>query len=159
MLTDGQIESVWKRKLEAEVRSLYFGDLANRYSRIKQAITAVSFFLSSGAAATVIAKAPLWVPVLQSAIVALVTAYSIGVGLERRATTMAKLHSVWNQIAVDYDRLWNHAYDAGAEVEFEDLVRREKDPSELATTEAPDDQERLGKWQDYVFQQHGLKNV
>jgi len=32
MLTESQIEQIWQRKLGAEVRSLYFGDFASRYS-------------------------------------------------------------------------------------------------------------------------------
>jgi len=159
MLTESQLDRVWERKLAAEVRSLYFADFANRYSRRKQAITFVTFFLSSGAAATLIGKAPSWVPIVLSVIVAVITAYSVAVGLERLVRTMAKLHYSWNQIATDYDRLWNHTYEDQAESEFEDLLRRERDLSELASTEAPNDQKAIGKWQDHVFQQYHLNNA
>ena len=102
----------------AEVRSLYFGDFANRYSRRKQVITFVTFFLSSGAAATLVGKSPSWVPLVLSILGALLTAYSLAFGLERLVRTMARLHYSWNQIATDYDRLWNHAYDDDAENVF-----------------------------------------
>lgn len=154
MLTDAQTDDLWSRKLDAETRSLYFGDLANRYSVQKQWITGVSFFLASGAAASLIGNAPGWVPLTQSLIVALLNAYTLAVGLERRVRTMAKLHSSWLQIATGYSRLWNHSYDADAESVYDDLIRREGDLSELATTEAPNDQKLLGKWQDRVFQQY-----
>src|SRR5580704_5369002 len=156
MLTESQIEQVWERKVGAEVRSLYFGDFANRYSRRKQIITFVTFFLSSGAAATLVGKSPSWVPLVLSILVAILTAYSLAVGLERLVRTMARLHYSWNQIATDYDRLWNHAYDDDAENAFGDLLRRERDLSELATTEAPNDQKVLGEWQDRVLQQYHL---
>ena len=154
MLTDAQIEDVWSRKLDAETRSLYFADLANRYSGRKQVITFVTFFLSSGAAATLVGKAPAWVPLVLSVMVAALAAYSVALDLERLVRTMAKLHYSWSRIATDYDRLWNHTYDADAESIYEDLLRREADLSELATTDAPNDQKLLGKWQDQVIQQY-----
>jgi hypothetical protein len=159
MLSEPQIEQVWERKLGAEIRSLYFGDFANRYSRRKQIITFVTFFLSSGAAAALVGKSPSWVPLVLSILGALLTAYSLAVSLERLVRTMARLHYSWNQIATDYDRLWNHAYDDDAENAFGDLLRRERDLSELATTEAPNDQKVLGEWQDRVLQQYHLKSA
>jgi hypothetical protein len=57
MLSEFQINRVWENMLAAETRSLYFGDLASRYTRKKQWITGLSFFLSFGAAASFIGKA------------------------------------------------------------------------------------------------------
>ncbi|MBI4469607.1 MAG: hypothetical protein HY650_09840 [Acidobacteria bacterium] len=56
-LTPDEVDRVWQRMAEAEVRAFYFADLAARATRQKQIITGVSFFLSSGAAATVIEDA------------------------------------------------------------------------------------------------------
>ena len=53
MLNEFQQTKAWEGLLNAEARSLYFGDLASRYTRHKQWITGVSFFFSSGAAATI----------------------------------------------------------------------------------------------------------
>ena len=159
MLTESQIETVWKRKIEAEVRSLYFADFAHRYSRRRQMITFATFFLSSGAATTLAAKAALWVSLMLTVLIALLNAYALAVGLERLVRTMAKLHYSWNQIGTDYDRLWNHTWEDGAEGVFEDLLRRERDLSELAATEAPNDQRVMGRWEDHVFQQYGLSNA
>jgi hypothetical protein len=156
MLTEPQVNRVWKNMLSAEARSLYFGDLASQYTRQKQWITGISFFLSSGAAATIVGKAPPWVPIALSLIVAAVTAYAMAVNLDGKVATMAKLHSAWSQIASEYDRLWNHASDDDAEQELDRIIGREKDPSELATTEAPNDQKLLGKWQDHVFKLYHL---
>ena len=63
MLTEEQIVDVWEGRISAEVRSLYFGDLASLYTTQKQWITGASFFLSSGAAALLIAKLPVWIPI------------------------------------------------------------------------------------------------
>jgi hypothetical protein len=152
LLNEFQVSRVWENMLSAEARALYFGDLASRYTRRKQWITGLSFFLSSGAAATIVAKAPQWVPLVLSLIVAGVTAYAMAVNLDGKIATMVKLHSAWNQIATEYDRLWNHANDEDAEQQLEKIIEREKEPSELATTDAPNDQKLLEKWEDRVFQ-------
>jgi len=72
---------------------------------------------------------------------------------------MARLHHSWSQIAADYNRLWNHTYTDQAESELEELFTREQDLSELACTEAPNNQQLLRKWQDHVFAQHHLPNA
>jgi hypothetical protein len=159
MLTEDQINDVWEGQVSAEVRSLYFGDLATVYSQRKQWITGLSFFLSSGAAATVIAKLPAAVPVTLSLVVAIITAYSIAINLDSKIRTMAKLHFAWNQIGNDYKRLWSHTYSEDAESEFQDLVRRESEFSELATTDAPNDPERMSHWADQVFKLRRLENA
>lgn len=156
MLNENQITQTWEGLLSAEVRSLYFADLASRYTRRKQFITGLSFFLSSGAAATAIGKAPWWVPAGLATITAVLTAYSIAVGLDRKVGTMAKLHSAWNRIATDYERLWNHVHDEDSEQQLDVITQREKEPSELAAIEAPNNQKLMGEWQTHVFTMHHL---
>src|SRR5271170_7027043 len=135
MLNEFQTTRVWENMLAAETRALYFADLASRYTREKQWITGVSFFLASGAAASLIGKLPQWVPLVASAVVAVLSAYSMAVGLDRKISTMAKLHSAWNVISLEYQRLWNHTYSDDAEEQLYVLFQREKEPSELAVTE------------------------
>jgi hypothetical protein len=157
MLTDHQIEEVWEGQISAEIRSLYFGDLASIYATRKQWITGLSFFLSSGAAATLIGRLPLWCPIALSTIVALITAYSVAVNLDSKVRTMSKLHFSWSQIGNEYDRLWNHTYMDEAGADLGDLQRRERELSELATTEAPNDPKRMARWQDQVFRMYHLE--
>jgi uncharacterized protein (DUF2062 family) len=83
MLTEDQAKRVWEKMLGAEARSLYFGDLARTYTRRKQIIAATSFFLSSGAAAALIAKFPSYIPLGLAVIVALMSAYSLAMNLDR----------------------------------------------------------------------------
>jgi hypothetical protein len=156
MLNEFQRTQVWQNMLAAETRSLYFGDLASRYTRLKQWITGLSFFLASGAAATLIGKAPEAVPVLLSLAVAGMNAYSIAVGLDRKIATMAKLHSAWGKISQEYNRLWSHTGDEDAESQMERIIELSREPSELATTDAPNDQKLLGKWQNRVFALYNL---
>ncbi|MEI9969833.1 MAG: hypothetical protein WDM87_14860 [Terracidiphilus sp.] len=158
-LTQEQIDDVWEGQISAEVRSLYFADLANTFTRQKQWITGTSFFFSSGAAATLIAKLPATIPVILSLLVAIVTAYSIAINLDSKIRTMAKLQSAWAQIANDYKRVWNHTYEDDAEAELEDLQRREAEFSELAATDSPNDSKRMLRWTDHVFRLHRLENA
>ncbi len=158
MLNEAQTKQVWENMLAAEARSFYFGDLASRYTSYKQWITGVSFFLSSGAAATIVAKTPSWVPLILALIAAAASAYSMATSLDRKISTMAKLHSAWNRIMVEYERLWNHTYAEDAEFQLERIIQLEEEPSELATTEAPNDQKLMEKWQDKVLALRGLVN-
>ncbi|MEX2302404.1 MAG: hypothetical protein WD733_15790 [Bryobacterales bacterium] len=151
-LTEAQTGAVWTKRYEAEIRSLYFGDLATQYTVRKQRIVALSFFLSSGAAATWIARFPSasWIAAGMSLIVAGLTAYSIAKNLDKAALKMAKLHAAWNQISDDYDRLWNHWFEDGAEAVLEDIQKRVRDVSEEGTTEAPYKPKLMEKWQEHV---------
>jgi len=157
VLTREQSDDVWESQLFAEVRSLYFGDLASVYATRKQWITGLTFFFSSGAAATLIAKLPVWCPIILSTIVAVMTAYAVAVNLDSKIRTMAKLHYAWNQIGNDYRRLWHHHYSEEAEAELADLQRRETEISELAATDAPNDPKRMERWEDQVFKLHRLE--
>jgi hypothetical protein len=156
MLNESQVNRVWENMLSAETRALYFGDLGRRYSLQKQWMTGLSFFLSSGAAATVIAKAPTWVPALLAILSAGMMAYAMAINLDRLVATTVKLHCMWRDIATSYDRLWNHAYDDDAEEQLNEIISRETEPSELAVTEAPNDQKLLRKWEDHVFELYHL---
>lgn len=159
MLTPEQVEDVWEGRISAETRSLYFGDLASVYSLRKQWITGLTFFLSSGAAATLVAKLPIGIPIGLSIVVALMNAYAVAVNLDSKIRTMAKLHFAWTQIGNDYTNLWNHTYGEGAESSLLDIQRRESELSELATTDAPNDSVRMLRWQDQVLKLHHLENV
>jgi hypothetical protein len=142
--------------LAAETRSLYFGDLATRYTRRKQWITGGSFFLSSGAAATIIARSPEIIPIILALAVAIATAYAMAINLDGKIGTMAKLHASWDSIAADYSRLWSHAYEDDSDKELDEIIKRAREFSELATTDAPNDQKLMDKWESHVFAMHHL---
>lgn len=150
MLTQNETDRVWGKMVEAEVRSLYFGELASRYSKRKQILAGLTFFLSS-AGAVIASKVAFWLPALMSASIAVMTAYTIATGLDRRVLTMAKLHGQWNQIASDYGHLWEHWYEDRAEEKLADLIRRSREASEVGTTDAPYDEQLMEKWQERVY--------
>jgi hypothetical protein len=159
MLTESEANRVWQKMYEAEVRSLYFGSLAARYTKEKQIITGVSFLLSSGAAATVAAKLPSLVPIISASIAAVLTAYSIAVGLDRKAASMSRLKYQWSQIASDLERLWNHWYEDGAGARLEEILKLSREASQAGSSEAPYDEELMGKWQKRVNLLRGAANA
>ena len=154
VLTEDQTKELWYEMFEAEARSLYFADLGHRYTRRKQIITGASFFLSSGAAATVLAHAPTWVPVVLACVTAILTAYSIAVGLDQKAATMAKLHYNWSQIEDERRRIWAKWYEDDAELKLREVEARAADASQTAVTEAPYNEDLLNKWASFVYKQH-----
>ncbi|MEO7028806.1 MAG: hypothetical protein ABI147_05330 [Acidobacteriaceae bacterium] len=156
MLNENQITSIWERQIAAEVRALYFADLANKYTKQKQFISGASLFLASGAAATLIGKSPSWVPILLSIITALLSAYSVARGLDGSTRTMAKFQFAWSELAAGYEALWNSTYGEDANSQLGLLVARENDLSSQTSTDAPNDQKRLEYWQEQVFKQHHL---
>ena len=99
MLTEAQYKTAWERQIDAEVRSLYFADLTRRYAWQKQTITFLTFFLASGAAATLVAKLPPSVAITLSVLAAILTAYSVTIRIDVKISTMSKLHGDWANLA------------------------------------------------------------
>ena len=154
MLTDAQVDDIWKRMVKAEVRSLYYADLASSYAREKRFITFVTFFSSSAAVATIVAKLHPAIPGCLSVIGALLAAYSIAMGLDKRAETLMKLHHQWNALYAEYFRLWNHWNEGEAEKTLEALIVKAMEASDLGTVEDPKDGKRLEAWTKKVFAQY-----
>lgn len=154
MLSRSEIDLVWKYMLEAEVRAYYFGDLTGKYQRKKELITFVTFFLSTGAAATLIAKLPSWIPIILALITSAATTYSIVFGLDRKLIVMAQLHSQWMKIASDYEYLYHHWSVSEAGELLNDIQVREKQASETAVLDAPHIPELLDQWADHVYSRH-----
>ena len=159
MLSQNQIDEVWKRQLAAQVRSLYFGELASKYAQKKQWITFATLFLSSGAAGSLLAKSPVFIPTALSVVVALLTAYTIAVNLDITIRSMAKLHTSWSEVAQSYQQLWDNVHVEDAQPIYDSLMRRERELGELGATDAPNDQKRLAYWQNYVHKQRHLVNA
>ena len=154
-LTDQEAGDVWTRAQEAHVRSLYFGELAARRTRLKQLMNAATFFLSSGAAVSILSNLPPGWAAAMAAIVAATTACSVAFNLEKTAAAMADLHSSWNYLANDYDRLWHQSRDEAAGETFDRLIARGAELSKKAIAEAPQhDVPLMGKWAQRVYSQH-----
>jgi len=158
MLNSDQIRDVWESMIRAETRSLYFADLALKTTRRKQWIAGSVLFLSSGAAVSIVAKAPVWVATGLSLVVAATTAYSIFANLDAATGTLTKLHIQWQQICTDCEQLWSHTYSDDAEDRLQAIRQREKESSVLAlTSAAPYNEKEMIKWERRVFKLRKLE--
>ena len=81
---------------------------------------------------------------------ALSSAYSIAVGLDRSIRTLTKLHCDWNRLSAEYEQLLTHWQDQDAEERLEEIIKRARDASEIGT-EMPYDQQLLDKWEKLIF--------
>ena len=85
-----------------------------------------------------------------SVLTAMSTAYSIAVGLDKKASTMVKLHYAWSRIENDRRRLWNHWYEDDAESRLKEIESRDADASQIAITDAPYNKGLIQKWKIFV---------
>lgn len=154
MLSKSQTDLVWNYMLEAEVRACYFGDLTTKYQRKKETITFTTFFLSTGAAAALIAKLPSWIPIMLALVTSAATTYAIAFGLDRKVAALSQLHSQWMRIASDYEYLYHHWSAPDAEELLNDIQVREKQASETATMDAPYIRKLLDHWADHVYSRY-----
>ena len=74
----------------------------------------------------------------------------MAVGLDKRVSTLVKLHCQWNHLSNEYERLWNHWYDDDAGRTLNELLKRAGEASEVAV-EMPNDDAALDKWTDLVY--------
>jgi hypothetical protein len=153
MLSDAQVTQVWNRMFRAEVRALYFAELAARYTRTKQVLLAVNLLLTSGAVVSIGSGLPSWFPLIMSGFAALVSAYTIGFNIDRSLAGAIKLHAIWNELRFEYERLWNHWYTDDAEQGYADLCKRAREASELGI-ELPYKEKEMDKWQQHVYSQY-----
>jgi hypothetical protein len=96
-----------------------------------------------------IGSGPKWIPTVLASIVAVLSAYSIAVGLDRRISTVCKLHAEWNHLTSEYESLWDHWYDNEAERTLKDLLKRGRDASQIAT-ELPYNEKAIEQWEKVV---------
>ena len=150
MTEDQAKNDVWTRMIHAEVRSGYFGDLAARYTRHRQVISGLSLLLGSAAFGSFWADSPQVAPWF-GLIIAVSHAYAVAVGLDKRATTAARLYVEWSRLGAEYNWLWHHWWEPEAERAYDELIARARSLSETATTETPTDDRLLSEWIDRVY--------
>jgi len=157
MLTEGQVHSVGDRLIEAETRTYYFGDLTVLYSQQRQIVTVISFFLSLGSVATLLAKTPSWIPLILSLIVVLANVYSLAFDLDLKMRMMAELNRSWAEVASAYEQIWRDPNTEAAEALYKQLREKERDLSTMASTGVPNHKKRMAKWHHRVLELRNRK--
>lgn len=100
-MTESQAGQIWIAMREARVRSLYFGGMLSRYTRIKQGIQFLTLVvLASAVMAPILAAWPEWTSAA-AAIVATANIWAISSNLDQEILTMATLRTSWEDLRID----------------------------------------------------------
>ena len=150
MLSQAQIQRVWEGMLAAEIRALYFADLAARYNARQAKATWATLVLSSGAVVSLLAALPeeyaLWVRLALTVTTVIVSAYSLAAQIQKRALEASDLHERWHRVAAEYQAIWENV---GALDAFERLQKVDNTVAELSTAshQIPYRERLMRKWQ------------
>ncbi len=150
-MTENDAGQVWREARQAQVRSLYFGDMLSRYMRRKQWVVGLSLGLSSGAVVSAIGGPWSELTPLLAAIVAILNAWSIAANLDQKIVTLARLQAAWEDLRIEYNDVWSEWYEDDAASRFMALQRRARELGVLASTGAPWDQKAVTRWEQFVY--------
>lgn len=164
MISQAQVERVWDGMLLAEMRALYFADLAVRYNRWQRALTLLTLFLSSGAFVTMIAKLPENLPYkeliapLFALTAAALSAYSFAAQIPKRAIDASDLSFRWLKLMSQYESIWENTQAADA---FERLQKADEAVMEASKSshQIPYRKRIFSHWQDHVEAQRGFAHA
>lgn len=163
MLTESQIDRVWKCLIAAEVRALYFAELANLHMTRQRRLSWIGLFLTSGAFGSVLALAAnvapaitIWSSVLLGAVATGIALYRTVWSTPSDASAAARLYSRWNRLAAECQTLWETTWSDDAESRLARCEERSREVSEESLG-FPADERRLTHWEGYVLLQRGVQ--
>lgn len=136
---------------EAKVRSYYFADLASRYASRRQRVLGLSFVLSASSVVAALAELTPWIPGAFGSGVALMAGYALVVNLDQKIRLLGKLHTSWNHLSNEYERLRQHWEEAEAEGTYAELLGRAEELSHEAVLGAPHKRKLVAKWEEFVY--------
>jgi len=140
---------VWGEMLEASMRANYFGEFVVRYQRFEKLMRIFVFVASSGSAAAALTHAPTWISVAFPLIAVVASGWLVFSQYSVLARDSADLHSGWLAQERDYERLWNHIDEHGAEATYDEIYGRGEGLSKTGTR-FPKDDKRLAYWLDHA---------
>ena len=141
---------VWRAMREARVRSLYFGELAARYTRRQQWVQGLSLAFGSAAFVTLVREPWPLVAAGCAAVVAVANVWATATNLNQTQATLVMLRTAWEGLRLEYGDVWSNWYRDGAEAKFEALQRRSNDLGMLANAGVPWDRKTVRRWEDFV---------
>ncbi|MBI3770600.1 MAG: hypothetical protein HY271_19190 [Deltaproteobacteria bacterium] len=161
MLSQAQIQRVWEGMLLAEMRALYFADLATQYNARQRHATWTTLVASSAAFASIIAHVPPeygWIRVAATFFTAVLSGYSLAMQVQRRAVEASDLHYRWNQVGREYSAIWENVEASDA---FERLQKADTAVAELSkvSLQLPYRKSLMEKWQRHVEAEWKQRNA
>ena len=158
MLSDEELQDLYKDRIGAEARALFFADQASRFHSLGRDLTFATIELSSGAAAGFLGKFnPLWASGF-ALLAAIVSAANFALQIQRRAVEASGLQAKWNQVALDLKALWYTWSTDEASARLAAIQAQEVDLSSKGATfsESP---KAMIKWETMVHKEYGLPTV
>ena len=155
MLLESQQDELWRNWLSAEIRADYFSDLGRRYSSWHSWLVWLALFFSAGTVVAIIGNLPSgygWLKPASALVTTALSLLSVVMQPQKKSSECADLHLRWNQLAAEYQSLWNHADSDDAESKFADLVGKETEVSK-ASLAIPNKPRIVEKWERHVVAQ------
>ena len=112
---------VWEEMLFASMRANYFAELLRSYQKRDKWLRVGVLVASSGAVATALPEMSGWIRLLAPVLAVAGSFWLLISQYSTLARDAADLHSGWGGLARDYERLWNHLDESGAEVTFHQI--------------------------------------
>jgi hypothetical protein len=139
---------VWEEMLFADMRSNYFAELVRHYLTLDKWLRVATLVAASGTVGTALAQADyagirLAVPIVATAVSLWLLISQYG----SMARDASDLHSGWNAIKRDYERLWNNLSSSSAEEEYH-RIYDEAEVLSKSGTKFPNKTKRLSHWLD-----------
>ncbi|HEX3683791.1 MAG TPA: hypothetical protein VHU83_14750 [Bryobacteraceae bacterium] len=138
---------VWEEMLFADMRANYFAELVRHYLMLDKWMRVATLVAASGTLGTALAQVDsgirLAVPIVATAISFWLLISQYG-SLARDASD---LHSGWNAIKRDYERLWNNLSSDGAAEDYY-RIYDEAEVLSKSGTKFPNKTTRLSHWLD-----------
>jgi outer membrane murein-binding lipoprotein Lpp len=160
MLSEAQQKRVWEGMLSSEIRSNYFADFSGRYYARQRWATWGALVASSGAVVAVLADLPdslAWLRIALPLATAALSGYSVVAQNQKYAVDAADLHSRWNRLAKDYEKLWENVYANDAQETLSSLDDRAVELSKAGAGFKYDERSML-RWQEQV-ERHRLAHA
>jgi hypothetical protein len=155
MLSEPQEDELWRNWLSAEIRADYFSDLSRRYASWHSWLVWLTLFSSAGTVVAIIGNLPSgygWVKPASALLTTALSLLSIVMQAPKKSSECADLRLRWNQLAWEYQSLWNHADSDDAESQFAALVKKETEISK-ASLAIPNRPRIVEKWERHVVAQ------
>jgi hypothetical protein len=138
---------VWDEMILAEMRANYFAELVGHYLRLDKWLRVAVLVAASGTVGTALSQ---WDTSIRLSVPIIATAVSFWLLISQYGSMSrdaSDLHSGWNTVAHDYERLWNNLESSDTEEQYHQIYDRAELLSKSGT-KFPNKRARLNYWLD-----------